>query len=183
MDATMAQSAPSSHRSELEVTVDAGASLSRNPSFQSWGWMHEYSIRIGIGKPLSEEVFLYAFLQYDLYHSSMRWGDMSVKIFDKQYTRHDPALYLSCTFWRWLCLGAGVVGEFTPDMHYRFSDIGIIDSTIQTLKASMPLKPYFIVGIKQDIALSRDVSVPVGVYLNSSRFLDFVFRAGLCKQF
>lgn len=164
--------------SNLQVTADAGLGM-----FLSSNWVHQYSARAGVGTYASETILFRVYLQYDLYHSTKRWGDLEAQVFETEYRRNDFAAYGSFTFSRWVSIGAGVVAESTPDMHYHRTRIASIDTTIYTLRSSSTVRPFFLAGVTPEISITSDISIPIGIYFYSPSPIGLVVRIGLSITF
>lgn len=128
-----AQSDSSAGQRHWEITIDAGKTLLQNPFTPGTEWVSEYTIRAGVGRSFQEFITWHVFLEYIKYHSTIHWGDMSGPLFEKEYPRHDVAMYISFTAKGVFSLGLGAVSEFREDMYYRDTGPGVSDTTRRLL--------------------------------------------------
>lgn len=109
----MAASDTTAHTRTWEVSVDVGLPLEREARYFSGEWIPEYSFRIGIGAPVEKAISFHLSIEYDKWHSTTRWGDMTARVFDRNYPRDDVGAYVSLVGGRCLVLGFGGIFQLS----------------------------------------------------------------------
>lgn len=168
---------------QREFLIDGGIPLSKQGISGHEEWFHQYSVRIGLGTSLEKRMLVHLFVEYDKYLINTRWGDLTARVFQNEYPRHDLALYVALTFSRWLIIGAGGAMEFKQDMIFINVGPNATDTTKHTIESTSIVSPFIVVGFKYDMPLTEHFFMPVGVYFNGLQPLYPISRIGLSKRF
>jgi hypothetical protein len=159
------------------VFIDAGIYPFTNED--AVGWQSSYTIRAGVARVGSSALSLYGFIEY--YNYSLSGG-----YFEKGTKRDDIAIYPAISLLRLFFLGAGVCYSHTNPVTRlsvyggkKYDDYGHFLGDPGGYRGFV----FFIVGLKWEIPLTENISIPIGLYTRnpdySAQSFPVALRAGV----
>ncbi|MEX2088515.1 MAG: hypothetical protein WEB62_02045, partial [Bacteroidota bacterium] len=129
--------------------------------------------RLGVGKSVEGLGKVHLFAEYQRQHSTLRWGDMNPWILEKEYLRNSYGASLTLTLADMFVMGGVTSVVSHGDMYYHTSNYGPIDTIRQVKKGEQEVLSFLFTGLKYDIAVMDDISVPIGIYFPLPLVADF----------